>query len=107
MISIKSKIKKKKSIKLLRDLLHYFLIHNKYLIVYYSFIQYYNYIIIFFRSRAAVVPQPPQVVPQVAAAPRHHPHFAPVLRPQPVNYAVGNQAARAATAPTVFYPIYL
>ena len=54
-----------------------------------------------------MVPQPPQVViPQVAAAPRHH-HFAPVLRPQPVNYAVGNQAARAATAPTVFYPIYL
>ena len=53
-----------------------------------------------------MVPQPPQVVvPQVAAAPRHH--FAPVLRPQPVNYAVGNQAARAATAPTVFYPIYL
>ena len=70
---------------------------------------YYSTIIslFFFRSRAAVVPQSPQVVPQVAAAPRHHPHFAPVLRPQPVNYAVGNQAARAATAPTVFYPIYL
>jgi len=54
------------------------------------------------QSRAAVVPQPPQVVPQVA--PRH-PHFAPVYGPRPVNYAFGNQAPRA--APTVFYPIYL
>ena len=63
----------------------------------------YNYtiFIVFFRSRAAVVPQHPQVVPQVA------PRLAPVYAPQPVNYAVGNQAARAAPAPTVFYPIYL
>ena len=50
-----------------------------------------------------MVPQPPQVVPQVA--PRH-PQFAPVYGPRPVNYAFGNQAA-ARAAPTVFYPIYL